>query len=70
MIRGVVVPLFNVAVLAGAFVHNRGFWKAKAEVPFVEGINEGIRRSKDVRDLMVILGIGWGVMGLFEVISA
>lgn len=46
MIRGVVVPLVNVAVLAGAFVHNRGFWKAKAEVPFVEGINEGIRRSK------------------------
>ena len=58
----------NVFVLVGAFLHNRGFWKGKAEVPFVEGFNEGIRRSQDVWDLMVVLGVGWGAIGLVGVI--
>lgn len=58
------VPLLNVTAVTGAYMHNRGFWAEKAEVPFVEGFNEGIRKSKDVRNLLVVLGVGWGVMGI------
>lgn len=33
-------------------------------VPFVEGFNEGIRKSGDIRDLLVVIGGGWAVVGV------
>lgn len=59
----VALPLINVLAIAAAFMHNRSFWKAKAMVPFVEGFNEGIRKSGEIRDLLVALGAGWVVVG-------
>lgn len=56
------------AATAGAYSHITGFWKAKAEVPFVTGFNEGIRKSNDLRRLLVSLGVGWvltGALGLY-----
>ena len=31
-------------------------------VPFVEGFNEGIRKSGEIRDSLVALGAGWVVV--------
>lgn len=59
-----VLPLMNVVVMAAAFIHNQNYWKAKAKVPFVGGFNEGIEKSKEVRQLLVFLGILWGSWGL------
>ncbi|CAF9943744.1 MAG: hypothetical protein ALECFALPRED_001186 [Alectoria fallacina] len=59
-----VLAMANVAATAGAYSHITGFWKAKAEVPFVTGFNEGIRKSNDLRRLLVSLGGGWAVTGV------
>lgn len=57
------LELVNVAATAAAYMHITGFWKAKAEVPFVGGFNEGIRKSNDLRRLLVWLGVGWAFTG-------
>ena len=59
-----VLPLVNVLVIASAFVHNQNYWKAKAKVPFVGGFNEGIQKSKEIRELLVMLGVAWVVLGV------
>ena len=58
------VALVNVAGMLAAYVHITGFWKAKPEVPFLTSFNEGIRKSNDLRRLLVWLGSGWVLMGL------
>lgn len=60
------LALVNVAAIAAAYMHLTGFWKAKAEVPFVTGFNEGIRKSNDLRRLLVSLGAAWAVTGVVE----
>lgn len=45
-------------------MHNQNFWKAKAKVPFVGGFNEGIQKSKEIRQLLFGLGIAWGALGV------
>lgn len=50
--------------MAAAFIHNQNFWKAKAKVPFVGGFNEAIEKSKEIRQLMVPIALGWGLVGL------
>ena len=57
------VPLLNVLVVATAFVHNQDYWGVKVKVPFVGGFNEGIQKSKEIRQLLVIMGIGWILFG-------
>ncbi|KAL8923174.1 MAG: hypothetical protein Q9208_004737 [Pyrenodesmia sp. 3 TL-2023] len=64
-----VVPALNVAAIAAAFVHNQNYWKAKAKVPFVGGINEGIEKSKEIRQSFVILGSAWVVFGMLHLIG-
>lgn len=59
-----ILAVFNVAATGAAYLHITGFWKAKAEVPFVTGFNEGIRKSNDLRRLFVSLGIGWAFTGM------
>ena len=59
-----VIPPLNVVALGAAFQHNRDFWKAKAKVPFVQGFNEGIQKSGEVRQLMVALAVGWVILGV------
>ena len=61
-----ILALANVVFTTAAYVHITGFWKAKAEVPFVTGFNEGIRKSNDLRRLLVSLGIGWALIGIIE----
>lgn len=60
------MPVLNVVAVAAAFVHNRAFWRAKAKVPFVEGFNDGIEKSKEIRQLLVPLGIAWGFVGVLR----
>lgn len=62
------LELVNVAATAAAYMHITGFWKAKAEVPFVGGFNEGIRKSNDLRRLLVWLGVGWAFTGAVGVL--
>ncbi|KAL8641314.1 MAG: hypothetical protein Q9226_008652, partial [Calogaya cf. arnoldii] len=57
-----ILPLVNILALGAAFTHNRNFWKAKAKVPFVGGFNEGIQKSKEIRQLLLGLGIAWGAL--------
>ncbi|KAL8745752.1 MAG: hypothetical protein Q9184_007834 [Pyrenodesmia sp. 2 TL-2023] len=57
------VPVLNIVAIAAAFVHNQKYWKAKPKVPFVGGINEGIEKSKEIRQSFVILGSAWVVYG-------
>lgn len=64
-----VLPLVNVVAVAAAFMHNQNYWKAKAKVPFVGGFNEGIEKSKEVRQLLVFLGILWGSWGFQSIIT-
>ena len=61
-----VLALANVAAITAAYMHLTGFWKAKAEVPFLTGFNEGIRKSNDLRRLFVSLALGWAFAGLVE----
>ena len=61
-----VLPPTNVVAPAAAFVHNQNFWKSKAKVPFVQGFNEGIEKSKEIRQLLILLGLGWGVVGALQ----
>lgn len=57
------LPLVNVATTVAAYTHITNFWKLKAQVPFVTGFNEGIRKSNDLRRLLVALGAGWALTG-------
>ncbi len=54
----------NVVVETASYLYITGFWKAKAEIPFIaKEYNEGIRKSNDLRRLLVALGVGWGFTG-------
>ena len=59
-----VLPPLNAVAITAAFLHNRGFWKAKAKVPFVGGFNEGIQKSKEIRELLLWLSVGWVLIGV------
>ncbi|KAL8942234.1 MAG: hypothetical protein Q9211_001478 [Gyalolechia sp. 1 TL-2023] len=61
-----VLPPINAIALIAAFLHNQNFWKAKAKVPFVGGFNEGIEKSKDIRRLIIPLGVGWAIIGAVQ----
>ncbi|KAL8668467.1 MAG: hypothetical protein Q9168_006903 [Polycauliona sp. 1 TL-2023] len=58
------LPVLNILVLGTAFTLNRNFWRAKAKVPFVGGFNQGIEKSKEIRQLLFVLGLAWSAMGL------
>lgn len=60
------LALINMVATAAAYAHITGFWKAKPEVPFVAGFNEGIRKSNEMRRLLVALSTGWAFVGLLE----
>ncbi|KAL8959516.1 MAG: hypothetical protein Q9193_003637 [Seirophora villosa] len=64
-----VLPPLNIAAMVAAFIHNQNFWKAKAKVPFVGGFNEAIEKSKEIRQLMVPIALGWGLVGLLGLID-
>ncbi|KAL8898173.1 MAG: hypothetical protein Q9207_006839 [Kuettlingeria erythrocarpa] len=63
------VPALNIVAIAAAFVHNQNYWKAKPKIPFVGGINEGIEKSKEIRQSFVILGSAWLVFGVLHLIG-
>ncbi|KAI4168605.1 MAG: hypothetical protein LQ343_006269 [Gyalolechia ehrenbergii] len=60
-----ILPPLNAITILAAFLHNQHFWKAKPKVPFVAGYNDGIGKSKEIRQLMIPLGLGWAMVGLF-----
>ena len=62
--RSLMLPTLNVVAITAAFLHNRSFWKAKVKVPLVQGFNEGIQKSKEIRDTMILLGCAWTVLAL------
>lgn len=53
----------NVIVEVFASIYIRGYWKAKAEIPFMTEYNEAIRKSNDLRRLLSALGVGWAITG-------
>ncbi|KAL8889328.1 MAG: hypothetical protein Q9215_003357 [Flavoplaca cf. flavocitrina] len=63
------LPPVNILAIGASFMHNQNFWKAKAKVPFVGGFNEGIEKSKEIRQLLFVLGIAWGALGAIGWIS-
>lgn len=63
------LPPVNILAIVASFMHNQNFWKAKAKVPFVGGFNEGIEKSKEIRELLFLLGIAWGALGAIGWIS-
>lgn len=66
---GYIVPSLNIAAIAAAFIHNQNYWKAKPKVPFIGGINEGIEKSKEIRQSFVILGSAWVVFGALHLLG-
>ena len=54
-----------VNVVAGTFasMYISGYWKAKAQVPFMTEYNEAIRKSNDLRRLLIALSAGWAFTG-------
>ena len=57
------LPLLDIAACTSAHMHNRSFWKAKAKIPFADGFNEGVQKSKEMRQLLLAIGVGWMVVG-------
>lgn len=57
--------LAAVNVVAGTFtsMYISGYWKAKAQVPFMTEYNEAIRKSNDLRRLLIALSAGWAFTG-------
>ncbi|MCJ1322162.1 hypothetical protein MMC15_007508 [Xylographa vitiligo] len=63
----------NVAVGAltlGAMLHVGNFWRGKARVPFVEGYNEGMRRTEELRRVLGWLAMSWAATGVGGVVGA
>ena len=58
-----VLALVNVAAETCASVYISGYWKAKAQVPFMTEYNEAIRRSNDLRRLLIALTAAWAFTG-------
>ncbi|CAF9921034.1 MAG: hypothetical protein ALECFALPRED_001693 [Alectoria fallacina] len=54
-----------VNVVAGTFasMYISGYWKAKAQVPFMTEYNEATRKSNDLRRLLIALSAGWAFTG-------
>ncbi len=65
-----VVATANVVATVAAYSHITGFWRSKPEVPFVTGFNEGIRKSNDLRSLLIFLAVGWAFTGLAGLLTA
>ncbi|KAL2039516.1 hypothetical protein N7G274_007788 [Stereocaulon virgatum] len=63
-----VLPFINVATTTAAYMHITNFWRLKAQVPFVTGFNEGIRKSNDLRRILVVMGVGWAFTGAVGVL--
>lgn len=61
-----VLPPLNTIAIGAAFLHNRIYWKVKAKIPFVGGYNEGIEKSKEIRQSLLNLGLGWGIWGMIQ----
>lgn len=53
----------NVAAEISASLYISGYWRAKAQVPFMTEYNEAIRRSNDLRRLLIALSAGWAFTG-------
>lgn len=57
------LALVNVAAETFTSMYISGYWKAKAQVPFMTQYNDAIRRSNDLRRLLIALSPGWAFTG-------
>lgn len=57
------LALVNVAAETFTSLYISGYWKAKAQVPFMTEYNEAIRKSNDLRRLLIALSAGWAFTG-------
>ena len=64
------LAITNVINSVAAYVHVTGFWKLKLEVPFVVKLNKGIRKSNEIRSLLIFLAAGWAITGLMGLLGA
>lgn len=58
-----VLALVNVAAELSVSRYISGYWKAKAQIPFMTEYNEAIRKSNDLRRLLIMLSAGWAFTG-------
>lgn len=64
------LALVNAIVDVSVSMYIRGYWKAKAEIPFLTEYNEAIRKSNDLRRLLIALSAGWAIIGAVGYLSA
>lgn len=57
------LALVNVAAEIFTSLYISGYWKAKAQVPFMTEYNDAIRRSNDLRRLLIALSAVWAFTG-------
>lgn len=57
------LALVNVAAEILVSMYISGYWKAKAQIPFMTEYNEAIRKSNDLRRLLIALSAGWAFTG-------
>lgn len=58
------LALVNMVAEIAASKYISGYWKAKAEIPFMTEYNDAIRRSNDLRRLLIALSAAWAFPGV------
>lgn len=61
--------IVNLVVVLFAYFHVTAFWRRKAKVPFVEGFNDGIARTNQIRQLLCVLAALWAIGGFIQVLG-
>ncbi len=59
-----VLALVNVAAEIFTSMFISGYWKAKAQIPFMTEYNEAIRKSNDLRRVLIALSAAWAFTGV------
>jgi hypothetical protein len=60
------LTLFIAITTAGSSVYMGDYWDRKGKVPLVSGYNEAVVSTKQMRGILALLGIFWGVSFLLE----
>lgn len=63
-IRPETFALVNVAAEIFTSMYISGYWKAKAQIPFMTEYNEAIRKSNDLRRVLIALSAAWAFTGV------
>ncbi len=65
----VLLNILNLAVTLSAYFHVAEFWRRKAKIPFVEGFNDGITRTHQIRQILCVLAALFAINGFIQVLG-